>query len=212
MKHEQGACGIMGDTTAIVTSHRDTDGASLTITRNDSPMIELDTALEKHLHFQEDVQEGAKNDVPASESTQICLQKVETCLVLKIHQGGDCTKTHGSLTKSATFPSSGKALSSALDGSSKALDMAPHGQSAWKYESPSYTRSTSMPVSSSYTSLVLYLLNRARFSNKVSLRWTLLGSHEALPAFPTMAKSRARNPPRQQATFRVYLCGGRISL
>eukprot|EP00268_Persea_americana_P017190 TRINITY_DN1823_c0_g1_i2.p1 TRINITY_DN1823_c0_g1~~TRINITY_DN1823_c0_g1_i2.p1 ORF type:complete len:310 (+),score=67.09 TRINITY_DN1823_c0_g1_i2:870-1799(+) len=136
----------MGDTTAIVTSHRDTDGASLTITRNDSPMIELGTALEKHLHFQEDVQEGAKNNVPASESTQICLQKVETCLVLKIHRGGDCMKTHGSLTKSATFPSSGKALSSALDGSSEALDMAPHGQSARKYESPSYTRSTSMPT------------------------------------------------------------------
>lgn len=159
MKHQQGACGIMGDTIAIATSHRDTDGASITITTNDSPIIELDTALEKKLHFQDDVQEGAKNDVPASESTQICLQKVEMCPVSKIHQGGDCTKTHGSLTKSATFPLSGKALSSALDGSSKSLDMAPHGQSSLKYENPSYTRSTSMPVSSLYTSLVLYLLN-----------------------------------------------------
>lgn len=130
MKHKQSACRIMGDTTAIGTFQKDSFGASNT--RNDNSMTELDdNAVEEIFHVQEGVQGGAQNHVLASQATLICLQKVEMYPVLNILQGSDCsTKTHGGLTKSATFPSSGKTLPSALDGRSEALDTAADGLSS----------------------------------------------------------------------------------
>lgn len=144
-KHGQGACCKMGDPSRVLISQEDADGTY--ITRNDGSMIELETALRGILHIREDSLEGVQNHASILDSDD------KVYPVLNVHQKSDYgTKTHGNLTKSATFPSSGKTLSYALNGASLL------GRSSQIYDNPSCVRSSSMPVSISYLlPLVLYI-------------------------------------------------------
>ncbi|XXG80964.1 hypothetical protein AAC387_Pa09g1710 [Persea americana] len=131
-KHGQGACCKMGDPSRVLISQEDADGTY--ITRNDGSMIELETALRGILHIREDSLEGVQNHASILDSDD------KVYPVLNVHQKSDYgTKTHGNLTKSATFPSLGKTLSYALNGASL------FGRSSQIYDNPSCVRSSSMP-------------------------------------------------------------------